>query len=390
MSENGWCCEYCGLCFATCGELAVHIAVNHMGQAFPNCCNGDIDCETLFGPGYQCVGGVCVEAGATYPMVIAAEAVLEGSPAVDIQIGFTINGVSKSTLYAESLEAGRYNFVFPATITYGGETYTLLGNNAFYIDHPANGETYFKASYFSYLPPTDTLIETYRGIDIWRDIESLNLYFRYEGLRYEFSSNTPIETVRARIDELLDEPPPNGEEPPPPPDEWPVSIAKHVFDNYILKAQAWEFPEKKEMRPLVDVDMNVFLGARMDYTITYVQGNDVFLPHGGIAVNGVRLVDEALDIGQSKSGSIDISANIIASNEIVIGFGTMVGTWAQFKFDVWITLGFSEEPATDPTVKEPPPWEGWEWYHWVALGGGALLLVYLVAGRKPSVIVVKG
>ena len=148
-----WCCEYCGLCFVTCGQLALHIHDQHPGQAFPNCCDSDTDCVTLFGSGYGCVGGVCTQLVETYPMVIASEAILEGYPAVTIQIAFTINGVSKSTPYAESLEVGRYNFVFPSQIVYEGETYTLLGKNSFYIDHPDNGETYFKASYFSYLPP---------------------------------------------------------------------------------------------------------------------------------------------------------------------------------------------------------------------------------------------
>lgn len=56
-----------------------------------------------------------------------------------------------------------------------------------------------------------------------------------------------------------------AEVPPPPPDgAWPVSRQVHVFDNYVLKALSWEYPEKAEMRPLKNVDMNVFAGAKME------------------------------------------------------------------------------------------------------------------------------
>lgn len=149
-----WCCEYClpTVCFDTCGKMAVHVKSEHPGQAFPNCCDGDADCQFLFGPGWVCDGGVCVEAVVTYPMLIAAEAVPNGVPE-EITLEFTVNGVSRWTPYAESLEAGRYNFVFPAQITIVGGTYDLLGTNEFYIDHPQNAETYFKASYFKELPP---------------------------------------------------------------------------------------------------------------------------------------------------------------------------------------------------------------------------------------------
>ena len=88
----------------------------------------------------------------TYPMLIVAEAVPNGVP-VDIQIAFTINGVVKQTPYSESLFAGSYTIVLPATTIFNGTTHTLLGNNEFTISHPENAQSYSKASYFAELPP---------------------------------------------------------------------------------------------------------------------------------------------------------------------------------------------------------------------------------------------
>ena len=64
-----------------------------------------------------------------------------------------MNGVAKYTPYAESLPAGSYRIVFPLSVVIDGVTYDILGNNDFTITHPQKGETYFKASYFSELPP---------------------------------------------------------------------------------------------------------------------------------------------------------------------------------------------------------------------------------------------
>jgi len=86
-------------------------------------------------------------------MLISAETIPNGTP-VSLQLAFTINGVTRYTPYAESLAAGSYRLVFPQTVTIDGVTYTILGNNDFTITHPMWGtESYFKASYFSDLPP---------------------------------------------------------------------------------------------------------------------------------------------------------------------------------------------------------------------------------------------
>jgi len=148
-----WCCEYCGQCFDSCPELSKHIKNYHPNAPFPNCCASDDDCVTLFGPGYECVGGVCKKKVDLYPMGITAEACATDHPCESIQISFTINGVSKWTPYFESLAAGDYRLVFPEHIEHKGRTYDLLGTSSFTVNHPQNGDTYFKASYFYELPP---------------------------------------------------------------------------------------------------------------------------------------------------------------------------------------------------------------------------------------------
>jgi len=178
---------------------------------------------------------------------------------------------------------------------------------------------------------------------------------------------------------------------PPPPDgvAWPVTRQIHLFDDYVLKAQSWDFPEKAETRYIKNVDTNVLLGGKLDYTITYLEGNDLFAPHGGLAVNGVTLFDEGFDVGVTKTGSIDLTGYLQNTNEVEIGFATMIGTWALFSFDLYVTLGFSSDPATEPGATEPPPFSDWPWYYWAAIGGGALLL-FAVMGRGRSTVVVVG
>lgn len=282
---------------------------------------------------------------------------------------------------------------------------------------------------------TDTLIETYRGIDIWRDVESLNLYFRYEGMRYEFSSNTPIENVRARIDELLGEPPPPTDtlietyrdidimleavtaniyfdyegmhylfspntpienvrtridellyEPPPngpPPEEWVVTRSIHLFDNVLLKAE-WHDISKALSRTISNIDTAVLTGGRLDYTVKYTQGLPI-AEDANIALEGMNIIHEALSKGETKSGSVDLTGLIGNEATFTISFPSSPGIWSEVMFDVWITFGFSEEPSVEPKTKDEIP----DWTKWLILGAVGVFAMILLTRRGPQVIVVR-
>lgn len=305
----------------------------------------------------------------TYPMLIVAEAISNGA-SVDIQVGFTINGISKITPYAESLLAGSYTIVFPPTIIINENTYRLFVNE-FTINHPQNGESYGWASYVS-----DIFIETYRDINIMEEVDTGNLYFRYEGIKYLFSSNTPIEIVRARIDELLD-----GSEPPPPPVEWPVTRSLHLFDRVKLKALWYEI-SKSMSRGIAGIDTSVLVGGKLDYTVTYTQGVPI-AEIANIAFDGVNYFSERIVKGETKSGSIDLTGLIGNEGNVTISFDSFPGMWSEVSFDIWVTLGFSDEPATEPTPTQP------DWMKWVILGGAGIIALILLTRAVPKITIIQ-
>lgn len=174
--------------------------------------------------------------------------------------------------------------------------------------------------------------------------------------------------------------------PPPPPPEWPVTRRLHVFDNVHLKAEfvdVW----RKMVHTITAVDLNVLVGGRIDYSITYLRGNEAGVT-AYLFWNDNEYVNEMLTKGETITGSIDLTGLIFGTNEVKIGFVSAPMLWSECVFDVWLTLGFSEEPVIEPGEPWTPPWGDWPWYYWVGIGGGALLLLYLLTGKRPSVLVV--
>ncbi len=135
--------------------------------------------------------------------------------------------------------------------------------------------------------------------------------------------------------------------------EWPVTVSRHVFDNVKLKAEWWEiWKSKSEL--IVDIDTTLLVGGKLDYTVQYTQGSP-FRETAYIAVDDVVLVTESLAKGETKSGSIDLTGLIGKSVKITIKFESMIGFWSEVSFDVWVIMGFSEEPSNgEPPTDEWP------------------------------------
>lgn len=161
------------------------------------------------------------------------------------------------------------------------------------------------------------------------------------------------------------------------PPEWPHTVPIHVFSNEKLKAEWWELGKSKS-NSIIDIDTSLLVGGKLDYTVQYIQGT----PLGEIAkiaVDGVVLVAESLAKGEAKSGTIDLTGLIGRSATITISFESFVGFWSEVLFDVWLTLGFSEEPPTPPG---PAPFDWMEWLRdnawWISLGvlGTGLIIMY--------------
>ena len=135
---------------------------------------------------------------------------------------------------------------------------------------------------------------------------------------------------------------------------WPVSKSIHLFDNVKLKAE-WFDISKEMSRSIVNIDTSVLLGGRLDYAVTYTQGwplvetANIYFES---SVFSERIVTASLSKGQTKSGSVDLTGFIGNAFDVKIHFYSAPGIWSEVQFDIWITLGFSEEPPIPPS---PPP-----------------------------------
>jgi len=105
----------------------------------------------------------------------------------------------------------------------------------------------------------------------------------------------------------------------------------------------------------------------------------------------VNLVTENLTKGEAKSGSVDLTGTVGRSASITIKFESFPGFTSTVLFDVWIILVYSEPPPVDPT-KPPFNWEEFinKYGKWIALGGAAIIVVYLMRPRGAPIIVIPG
>ncbi len=240
------------------------------------------------------------------------------------------------------------------------------------------------------VPPTDNFIETYRGIDIWREAATSKLYFTYQGSRYVFPVNTSIGTVRRSIDELLEEAPPNGE--PPNGEVWPIVKTEQVFDNTRLAPGIMPETLKHKTK---NVDTSIVLGGQISYTVELVSSILTGCTFG-IAWNGQILEERGFLItdpyGKVKTGVVDIPLGWIQPNNVLtIGLSHVPAMMNVVVANVSVTLGYSSEPDEDP------PW-GTDWkewlrknWKWIALGvTGLTVLIVMRPGRQPIIVIPGG
>ena len=140
---------------------------------------------------------------------------------------------------------------------------------------------------------------------------------------------------------------------------WPVTKSIHLFDNVKLKAE-WFDISKALSRSITNIDTSVLLGGRLDYSVTYTQGwplvetANIYFES---SVFSERIVTASLSKGQTKVGAVDLTGFIGNAFDVKINFYSAPGIWSEIQFDIWVTLGFSEPPATDPHE----PFDLWEW-----------------------------
>lgn len=162
---------------------------------------------------------------------------------------------------------------------------------------------------------------------------------------------------------------------------WPVT--KQYPYGITLKPGA--FLEAVKTIDVGPVDTSVLLGATLDYKITYKSGT---LRGIGTYIhwNEEKIAEHHFlvgDIGKTVQGTINLgTGRIAASNVLKVRMSQGPLGYNVARFDITLTLGYSEDPAEEP---KPPPfeWPELEWWQWGMIGGFGLGVVYIVV-KKPS------
>jgi len=178
--------------------------------------------------------------------------------------------------------------------------------------------------------------------------------------------------------------------PPPPPNgdgngvTWPIKKRIHIFDNVKVEPGTGTWTEKKFK--LTGVDLSVLLGAKLDYVISYNAG---ILPPviNRIILNDQEVLKLSLWTYTTQTGTVDITGLLKPTDIIKINVTQVMATFSSVAFDVWLTLGYSEEPVIEPGEGGPTLEELLKEYWWLAAGGIGLAGIYLLTRKGQPLIV---
>lgn len=185
-----------------------------------------------------------------------------------------------------------------------------------------------------------------------------------------------------------------------PPKEWAVEKTLTLIEDVVLQTSQWE-SGKGYTSPKFSVgDLSAYLGARLEYTITFQEGNIGTLDVG-IDVNGSSQFAGRLNPGgkygelvTTLSGTAPVAQTLFKDgNTVRVGTRHSVpGYWSKVIFRVKLVLGYSREPAAPPAKEEETPsWipklEAWQW---ALIGVGGLALVLAASGGRGVTIINPG
>ena len=170
---------------------------------------------------------------------------------------------------------------------------------------------------------------------------------------------------------------------------WPYVYEKYLFSNVILRTNQVDIVQELNTQ-INRVDLNKIIGGRIDYTITYLEGNSVPNPDGMIAFNGEKILEQPLQKNVPINGSIDITGKILYDNNLTIALASTLLFWAKASFTIKLSLGFTEKPDFNPDI----PFDWWQFIDkygkWIALGVAGIVVVYMVKRPSMPIIVVGG
>ena len=142
--------------------------------------------------------------------------------------------------------------------------------------------------------------------------------------------------------------------------EWPVVKTDHVFDNVRLDPGIlFEARQSQEKQ----VDTSLALGGQIEYSIKlesslttactyYIMWNNEILLEEGFA--------PWVPHGTIRTGVLNLPLSKIRStNVLTIVLSHVPLTFNRVLFNVFVTIGYSNEPTVDP------PWEEEDWLDWL-------------------------
>ena len=266
----------------------------------------------------------------TYILSVQSHAVTDGV-SQNVVTSFVINGVTRQTPYSANLEAGKYSFFFPLQITVNNIIHNLEGSSQFTVYHPVGADTRIDAVY---------------------------------------SATTT--------------PPSNG-------GTAPVTRSLRLAENKILEGRSFTFNTSKTVSPITPGDLSKLIEARLDYTVTFLEGADNVKAW---MVWNEETIDEipfgAMEIGKTVTKSVDFLDRVRSTNTLQYGFDHrfFIGAGAgKMLFDIWLVLGFSSTPDVEPTVTEPT--QPFEIPTTLLIGGAVVAGLLLLRGGGPSITIVQ-
>ncbi len=136
------------------------------------------------------------------------------------------------------------------------------------------------------------------------------------------------------------------------PPVWPVVKTDHVFDNVRLDAGIlFEVRQSQEKQ----IDTSLVLGGRIEYSIK-LESSLVTACTYYILWNNEILLEEGfapwVPQGTIRSGILNLPLSKIRSTNILtIALSQVPGTFTRCLYNVFVAIGYSNEPPVDP------PWE---------------------------------
>lgn len=135
----------------------------------------------------------------------------------------------------------------------------------------------------------------------------------------------------------------------------------HTFDGERISPGLWTWAEIEEN--VGGVDTTKLMGARIDYTLTYKKVSGRILARlfwNDEELEGFWVAPE--DQGKSASRTLALPVGKVrATNTVKVGVNQSVFGFSEVLCDMYVTLGYSEKPTTDPHTGRTWMDEAIEW-----------------------------